>query len=251
MTRPLEIRIEGDGVSRETVDLADLAEILAAVRAAVGEAEEKRRPGATQAVVSLESIADGSLAIALKAGPRAAQVYSRLIGAIASDDPRGLSSSALRGADRLSLKARAKNWKIGLSNGNGHAAQILPDKPLFSSSCVNGQTALVVTVVRVGGEDKRTAQVRLADGKIITASVASRDLATQLGALLYQTIEVAGEARWSAKNGVLLSLRIDGIAAYAEASSNPLAAMRELNKLAGGFWDSIDPDQYVGEIRSE
>ena len=250
MDRPLEIKIEGEGVSRETVDIADLAEILTAVRAAIGDGAGKRQR-TRKAIVSLESVADGSLAISLKAEPRAAEVYTRLIRAIGSDDPRGLSPSATRGADRLSAKARAKHWRIGLSNGDGHSALILPDKPLFSSSTFTGQTALVITVIRVGGEDKRTAQIRMTDGKTLMATVTGRDLAEKLGALLYRTIEVAGEARWSAKDGVILSLSINGIGAYAEAASDPLAAMRELNKLAGGFWDSIDPDQYVGELRSE
>jgi hypothetical protein len=174
----------------------------------------------------------------------------RFIGAIENDDPSCLSPAARQNADLLSQKARLRGWHIGVYSDDAHQTRIAPDTPLFSSVQTRGRTSLIVSVIRVGGEDKRTTFVRLPHGQKLTATIASRDVAKQLGANLYQTIEVNGEATWSSKDGTLLHLRIDGIGEYSEACSNPIAALTELSKVADGFWDKIDPNIYVREARS-
>ena len=121
---------------------------------------------------------------------------------------------------------------------------------LVASARIRGRTSLIVSVIRVGGEDKRTATIRLSDGRKLTATVASQELAKQLGARLYQTIEVNGEAEWSSKDVVVLEFKIDGIGNYSESSSDPVEALTKLSELSDGFWDSVDPDAYIREARS-
>jgi hypothetical protein len=122
---------------------------------------------------------------------------------------------------------------------------------LFSPPEIRGSTSLVIHLIRVGGEERSTATIRVPDGQKLTAEIASSRLAQELGTMLYQDIEVCGEAAWASKTYKLLEFKITGIGPYKESESDPLHAIEQLSVLSRGIWDNVDPRQYVADIRAD
>lgn len=251
MAHKVKLAISGENVRPETVDMADLIDILKAFRSAVYATARERGHREDKIQMSLVSIQGGSSVMELDTDDQTEAQFDRIITAIKTHDPTLLSYKAREHIDILAKKAHARSWTIGLYGSANQAAIITPDALLFTPPVIRGNTSLVIHLIRVGGEEQSTATIRVPDGQKLTADIASPRLAQELGTMLYQDIEVCGEATWASRTYKLLEFKITGVGTYKESESDPIRAIEKLSVLSRGIWDNVDPRQYVADIRAD
>ncbi|MGO8751351.1 MAG: hypothetical protein ACLQNE_35845 [Thermoguttaceae bacterium] len=250
MSKEIRVTISGENVSLETLDWGDTIELLKDLRIALCAMAAPGRTGEAMHV-SLASIQEGSVTIAMRADDRARNVLGRITSAIERDDPSGIPIKARRGIRSISKRAKLRSLNVGLDGDDVPRATITHDHAVFTTPKMHGATSLLARVIRVGGEGKATAKLRLSDNEEITAHVPNADLAQALGALLYQRVELRGEATWSARSFKILAFKVTSLGTYIESKSDPVRALAELREASHGFWDTVDPDEYIRELRSE
>jgi hypothetical protein len=128
-------------------------------------------------------------------------------------------------------------------------ALIDADTNFTTDAALAGRTTLACQLVRVGGMPYATATLRLLDGRRMTADVANAELAQILATRLYHIISVEGDAKWTA-DWTLIDFKITSIAEYDDAESITVA-LDSLSEISAGYWDDIDPDEYVAHLRAE
>lgn len=250
MANRLKLQINGDGVFPDTVDLGDLIDVLRHVRSAVRSTAVTFGAAPSELRLSLKSVNRGSVRLELAADDRTASCYDYVVRAVATEDASTIPARAQESILALGRKVKARGWNLELV-GLEHRAAIRSDREPFSALITSGATSLLVHLIRVGGEGERTATIKLPDGTKLTADVASETLAKQLGERLYSTFEAMGQADWMSTSHRLVRFRITGIGSYDQSAADPVAAIRELSRLAGDRWDGINPDDYVRELRAD
>ena len=247
----LQFTILGENVGPETVDILDLAELLREYRSALAETVRDAGVPSEEIHVSVVSLRKGNSLVAdVVADEKTYRNSGRLIQAVNTGDPSGLPRRARLSLVRMGRKGKTRAWDFGLGR-DSESAIIRHDKEVFERAVIRGGTSLLVYIIRAGGEPKRTAKIRLPDNEEFTADVASRRTAEQLGNLLYQTVEVRGEARWTADDMKLIGFRIDRVGDYIERDSDPVGALNKLAEASHGFWNTVDPDEYIRELRGD
>ena len=116
---------------------------------------------------------------------------------------------------------------------------------------LRGTTTLYGTVIRVGGEDPPRVKLRLLDGQVITCNITRRnnfEAARQLGARLYRSVGVRGQADWDVSDMSLQYFLVEDVVPYTESSLEQ--ALTSLYDLAGSAFREIDDiDAFVSDIR--
>jgi hypothetical protein len=256
--KQITFTIEGSGVSPQSLPLGELLLMLdnlfgATVATAKGEFPSV---SAQSLPISLTEIQPGSATMVFEADSVAHISITNIIYALEGDEERAkkVPQTARARIERIQQRVKARNWRATLAasdNGDWREATIAPDTILFAEPVTKGTTTLLAYIIRVGGEFKRTATLKFADLSHITARVATRELTEQLGEMLYDYVELHGEAEWYSRNWLLKSFRVTGVGSYRESTSQPLKALQDLQDVSGGFWDSIDVNEYLRELRSE
>jgi hypothetical protein len=244
------LRFAGTHVSPSTVRLRDLYDVLHAFESAISITSHQQL-GGPQVDLHLVNIREGSTECWLSvntAGYKAAALCAEAIAA------RNLSHLPAKARDNLlaiQTKARIKDWTLSIFDGNGMApAEIGPDTEFVTDAIVTGRSSLTGWVNRVGGTERPTAQIILADFRRFTAEIAGTDLAAELGRLLYSSVTFDGEAQWATPDWRLVDFKIIGIAGVNQ-DLELLATLQRLAEIAGDSWDDVDPDEYVANLRSE
>ena len=250
MPSEIHMAIEGEGVKPETVSLTDLIFVLRRISTAVS--ATARDAGVEDIQVSLVSIDHGSDRLTFKTDPSTYKYAARVIEAVIRRDPTKIPPIARQSLGDLWKKADQRSWKFSLQRGagSGAIASIDPHFPLFDTPTVEGETSLLAYVIRVGGENPPTAQIRVQGAKL-TVPVASQEVAEQLGPNLYRHVEVYGKATWRVSDWELTDFRILGVGSYAEKTSDPRGALDELAAASQGTWDEVDPAKFVKELRED
>lgn len=249
--KTFEISIEGQDVSPETVRLRDLFDILHAFETAVVLTASQRTSEGGTAELHLVGIKAGSATCSISVAPPGLAAAILCAEAIRKQDLSTLPAKARNGLLEISTKARRRNWTIRLFDaGSALGATISPETAFVEDATIAGVSSLSGKLERIGGSATPTANFLLADGRRFTADVASQELAAQLAPLLYHFVSVDGEAKWSSFDMALVDFRITGIGSY-EEDSNVLETLGEMAKISAGFWDEIDPDEYIADLRSE
>lgn len=140
----------------------------------------------------------------------------------------------------------ARKLAILLKTAEGLEAQV----PLFHTPEIEGETSLLAYIIRVGGENPPTATIRV-DNARLTVPIVSQEVAEKLGPSLYRFVELHGKATWRASDWELTDFRILDVGPYREDKSNPRAALDELAAASDSIWDSIDPNEFVRELRED
>ena len=253
MLSTIQLTIDGVNVRPDTVPLSDLLDVLNKFNAALCATARHAGMASGDIHISLVGVQSGSNTLVLSTDTQTHSHAQRIVEAVEGSDPTQLPSEAQNSLRDLWKKAAKRNWDIGIqrSNGSTRIATIRPDRALFQQALARGATAFVVRVIRVGGEGKLTANIRLPDGQKLTASVASREVAEQLGSLLFKHVEVRGDAVWATTDWCIREFTIREVGEYTEETSNPVAALDDLAEASQGFWDTVDPTAYIREQRSE
>jgi hypothetical protein len=253
VTRTIKLRIEGAGVSPDTVQLPDLLGLLRDFQTALIATAIARGVPRDEIRISLTSIGDGSDRLGFKSSPATHRQAVRLVRAIETDNPRGVPMRARASVHDIWRKLAAKEWSLEIDasrRSTVRKATIFPSKEPFSSSRASGSTSQLAYILRAGGE-KPTVQIRLPNGTKLTARVPSKDVAEELGQHLYHWVELIGDAKWGIKNWKLDEFVVRAIGTYREKASDPSKALDDLRKIAGTAWGEIDPQEYIRELRSD
>jgi hypothetical protein len=249
----LNFKIDGEDVSPETVSFADLSEIvktlemaLAAVARSSGERTKKG-----ELTVSLVGVAPGSDNVVLALPSRLLTAAGRVSRSLASNNFVDFPVAATKGLRRLWKFLNHRDWTFGfVPDGNGvAAAQILPDVEILKPNSIRGRTTVYGKCERVGGATRQTMRIRLLTGEACNFVVKSKSLAQKIGTRLHTVIGVEGEAWWEAHTLRMQKFVADNLLDYNPTS--PKETFSELAKSADGFWDTIDPDEYVKRLRSD
>jgi hypothetical protein len=253
MNNSFEIKIDGSGVTPQTVRARDILELVVSLETAIASAAEhfvSHNISDAGLELHLSDIGDGVARYQLSTGELGYRAASRCTRAIAENDLSWLPPRARDGILAIAAKSRSHNWTIRISDGDGmQAATIRPETEFAVKPRLSGFTNTQAYVVRVGGM-KPSAQLQLADGRQITASIANQELATRLSGYLYKTVSVDGQATWTGDDLALTELQITDIGTFDDAA-DIVDTLRHLASIAGGHWDHVDAEEYIREMRSE
>jgi hypothetical protein len=253
MTKEIQLTIDGEHVTPATVALTDLLDLLAKFNAALLATAKHAGMNPKDMQVSLTVIESGSNVLTLATDDRTNEHAQLIIDAIRDSDVTTLPAAARQPILDLWDKACSRKWEIRVARSDGARAcgTIRPDSPLYEQADARGATSIVAHILRVGGEDRPTANFRLPDGQQLTSRVVSRELAERLGHLLFKHVELKGDAVWSLPGWNLTSFVITDVGDYTEETSDPVNALNELAEASNGAWDTIDPTEYVAKQRAD
>jgi hypothetical protein len=241
-------------VRPDTISLTDLLELLRRFNTATVATSLENGLSPDEVFLSLPAISQGSAVLTLRANERTFKNASRVVDAIARRDASLIPPMARRALHDVWKKAQKRSWAITIQPSNGvdapSSAVIDPNVTLFSTLSASGSTSVLAYIVRAGGENPPTATIRV-QGERLTVPVAGQDIAERLGGLLYQFVELHGQAVWSTNDGRLVDFRIRELGPYSERRSDPRGALDELATASGGYWDTIDPDDYMRDQRGD
>lgn len=250
MSPELKLKINGKGVRPETVHLSDLIDLLKGLNSAFN---FRPKGSPHEQLIALTQIREGSDELVFETDQVTHVFAHTVITALSSGDLTNIPLSSAAPLRDLWRKSSARAWTLEVTtknNGLSASAVISPENELFASQALRGKTSLVTRVIRVGGESDPTARLRLPNGESLTAHIATQELSQALAAHLYRWVQVQGEAQWTGDSPVLDSFRVTDIGPYAERDSDPVQSLNDLAVASGGFWDKIDPAQYVRDLRS-
>lgn len=250
MSQSFQFKIEGTNIHPNTLRVSDLFAFLKSLEQGISATAESDGLGSEESQIFLTGIGDGSADCLLESPERGYAAAKRFTRAIASRDLSQLPKVARDCVFALQKKTRQMNCALFISSPNGMGdARLAPSTEFLTDALIMGQTTLSGTLLRVGG-DNPTAQLRLFDNSKITVNVASQNLAIKLGNFLYKTVSVEGSASWIAGTWKLIDFKIDSIGPYSPAT-DIMGSLAALGDISGGYWNNIDPDDYISEMRAD
>lgn len=248
--KPLTISIDGPGVDPATIRLRDLYEVLHAFEAATNAIANPEGGKTTSIDFHLTEIRPGSATYVMTTSEEGYAAAIACAEAVARSDVSTLPARAKEALIALRMKSRKTGWSFRWQSTE-ETAVLQADTEFVEDPCISGGTTVAGRIERVGGTLYRTAALSLLSGQRITAQVASEELARQLGARLYEVVSLRGDATWTTGDDLrIVAFRITGIEPY-RSDANVLGTLRALRETAGDFWDAIDPDEYIRDLRSE
>lgn len=251
MPNQIQIRITGNGIKPETVELSDLVEVLRDFCTALMSTARNAGQTRNETHLSLVAIEDKSCGSLLEMDPRTYRQSDRITQAINTGNPDSITEPAQNALFRLWRRARSNGWDAIEINRNGDGnARIDPDKPLFKKSKFPERTTIVAWVIRTGGFNP-TAEIRLPNQQELAIELASTELASYLGESLYKWVELEGDATWDVTDWKLTRFRATAHGKYRSDLAKPSNALNLLAEASGGFWDSVDPDAFMREVRDD
>lgn len=250
----LIFKIDGSGVSPETVKLRELFEILFLVeQSLVATAKSAGAKDADDLAVSLVRISDGSNEATLAMSPRMYKAAATISHSLANDDFDPLPVQAQASLRQLWGKAKTRAWTFDIHpNGKGNGvvqASIKPQHEILRVGDISGPTTLFGEVERAGGSARPTAWLRLISGENIVAVLKNTALAEELGARLFKVVGLEGEATWDLNDWKIKKFRADRLTEY--QNTDIVTAFENLATVAGDFWDDVDPNEYVAQLRAD
>lgn len=261
MTRSqFEVRLEGEGLAPETLDVADLARLLPLLRKAVCSAAGIPTEPGSQAVLSLVGVRPGSAELALGGIPTVIEGVRRIYDALTDRitpmlSPDALPPDAQRALHEICKFVVERDWSFRLKGpfAGRMEAVISRESPVepYQPRRVHGTTTIYGQVRRAisNDDDRHTVGVGLySTGKVLTVRV-TRDMVLDLGRRFLQPIGIEGEAVWDPASWEILDFTASRIIDYQGGS--PAEAFKELAEAAGDRWDGVDAEQYVREVRGE
>lgn len=250
--RKLTFRIEGDGVAPETVRLKDLYEILSLVEQTF--ASTAKGAGAKNSddlSISLVEIRDGSERTTLAMSESMYAAANQVSESIANDQFESIPVQAQAGLRKLWNRAKKSDWTFEfLPSDNGlTSSSITPDHEILRPGEVSGRTTLYGRCDRVGGAKVPTAWLTLISGETFVVALKDKQLAKKLGDRLYEIVGLEGEATWDLDDWKLNKFRAININEYQD--TDIVSAFENLAAQSGNYWDEIDPNEYVAELRAD
>jgi hypothetical protein len=264
MSKPeFVVRITGDQVSPESIDVRDLFAVLVELRKAMCLAaglDDEEVSNHDEAAVSLAGLAPGSANLMLVVSRAALAGAIAISQAAHNGDYSRIPLGAHAALAHVSRHVVRRGWEMQFlpsPSGPVSPARIGPDRevPDPLAHRLRGTTRVYGQLLRVGGEHPPSVRLRLAGTKEAVTIIVTEQIAKDLGHRLYEQVGLECEASWSPEGlGFAKApspvLRAKRVLPY-RPSGDLEDAFRELAEAAHGRWDSVDVDEYVREMRSE
>ncbi len=243
------LKIDGDNVSPQTVDLGDLLDTLHNVRIAIIAAAVDEGQPRGSVFLSLQRIEKKCNLLTIGENEEARVGRIRVARAIRKRDMSLVPPESQEAIRKLWRKAAKQSWTIAFQDSEPEAI-IDPAKGVPTEKYLRGKTSLFVYVLRAGGEDP-TVQVKLATGQKVTFEVANSEIAVQLGERLYQYVVLKGDAKWLRGTQRIVQFKVTSIGHYNSRKASIKDTMAELSQIMGHHWKGVDADAYLREERSD
>ena len=252
-----DIVFEGPSINPYRVSYSDLGEALRAFgRLAAGgsvdEGETESSPDGKK--LHLIGVKSGS-AIYRVAGPRpslAQRNLQRVGETLADPTITAENEYIINPIETLSKYAERLNCTISAREPGDEGRILARIEPgvferLFAPQFIKGDTQFVARVQRIGGASRQSCGLKVPfRSRMLICSVRDRDLARQIGQLLYEHVVVRGEATWVGSTFAVYHFRIDE--ARTLKRGGVADGFRALREAGGHHWDDIpDPRSFLGD----
>jgi len=243
----------GEKLSPDTIRVGELAALLEAIEDSLSAVVIAQHPTLTKEnlLIGLSSIKPGSIQLefSTKLPEIVVPAFRQISQSIRSGTFSQLPPPSYPAFERITgfLRKNQAQADLIVSNGKRKTLATIPsDFEVPKSNYIEGHTTIYGTLVRVGGVEPK-AEIKTVNERTIFCPF-PRELASQLGGLLYQEVGVTGQAKWDSTTYQLVEFRIQGLTAYQQTSISQ--AFAELRELAGKYYDSVDDvTGYVKELR--
>lgn len=190
-----EIRIGGEDVMPETVDVLEVLDVISplirAVRA-IGDIDRAEFPFA------LTSVRHGSAVFQISAAavPMVrSSVYK--VASVIREWPysrRNVTPSVRRAIESVYAYCKKRQRTVALAEPDAVQPLVVLGQEHFARSLIRGTTILYGRVLRVGGVSPAVT-IRLDDGRLLSCPT-TEETVQKLGGFLYQEVGLEGEAAW-------------------------------------------------------
>lgn len=255
MSDILEIHFTGKNISPESIRIGEIAVILDAIENVLLTVVAKEHEGITKEIltIGLHNINAGSLGLQFTS--RLPEVvtpaFEQVAISIRSRAIENIPFESLNHFEKILSFVRKHQAQADFIIVNGKSktlATLTPDFEIPKQVYITGQTTVYGEIVRVGGVEPKV-EVKTISGQTIYCPF-EIELASQLGALLYQLVGLDGVARWNAQNFEIEEFRVTGVSEYRNGSL--IDAFQSLREIAGKYYDDVDDViGYISELRRE
>ena len=156
------------------------------------------------------------------------------------------SGTALSKVARIDEYLAARGWHGELRNRQGRVLLVFPGatlaEPTQEVRAVHQLDSIIGKVIKIGGRDETVPmQLQSLDGRYVDVTVKGRDLAMQLGSLLFQEVRVSGLATWERDVEGEWSCSTMIVTDFDKPSAKPLSELfDELGELPGNEWNTME-----------
>jgi hypothetical protein len=244
----LTIHIDGN-TSPESIGAGELGELLQAIEASILSIAKRQSSDALpDQKLSLVSIESGSVSLAFASPAPFIPAVQMLGSRLASGDLTDLPEACRRAVIKIGKWCRDRALTIDYRLAERTIASVSPalDLRLEAAPRLKGQTALTGRVHSVGGE-RPAFKLRLANGELQACSC-SEELARIAGKQLYRSIEVEGFAETNMSTGQAASFEAVALKPIEHKVTDAVNSIRER---FGEYFDAIDVDEFMNEMRGD
>jgi hypothetical protein len=254
----IEIRVSGEDITPDKMSSRDVGELIASIEQMIAFIVARDNPSLgidqSQVIVGLASVKQGSYVLQFQT-PFEAEVgkaYNEVTDAINEENYNNLPAQSVEALEKVRKFTRKYRTETELWEKNGQYRQLAKvttnTRIDIENILLRGKTTLYGTVVRVGGENQPTVQIRLLDGNIQTCEIRTQNIARQLGERLYSRVGVRGTATWDRRDMSLQSFRIEQVTSYRQ---RPMPEVLEImHNATGQYYEGInDIDGLIADVR--
>ena len=254
MNERLFFHFQGEKVHPSGIRAGELGALLEAIEEALSITVIDQHPTLTKEnlLIGLSAVEAGSIDLQFTTvlPELVVPAYEEVARAFRENDPSALPIASYPAFEKILRFAQKNDAQIDLDILNGTPRHTLvtipPNFTLPKATYITGETTLYGELVRVGGSEPK-AEVKPISGKTLFCPF-PKELASQLGQLLYTEISVTGQATWSADTYEIVEFKITALNEYRPALLTE--AFAELRQVVGRYYDDIeDVTAYVSELR--
>lgn len=241
--------IKGEGVEPNSVSVRTLGYILHQLEKVIASSITDVVLNAESHSISLVGVSHGSNSLAVATTPLMHRAAAGITKSIADDDFSLLPPPTRIELHSLWSRSKHHGWEFHIDFMDQLTASIVPDHEICVIDVMKGSTDVLALCQRVGGKKPITAKIIMTNGQSITVKLKNEDQARELGKRLYELVSLRGRAVWETNTWHVIDFEVEEILPFVSKSHSN--AFKSLATVLDGFWDDIDPDQFVDNLRSE
>jgi hypothetical protein len=255
MSDILEIHFVGENISPENIRIGEIAVILDAIENVLLSVVAQEHEGLTKEnlTIGLHSVNAGSLGLQFtsKLPEVVTPAFEQVAVSIRNRTIENIPFESIKHFEKILsfVKSHQAQADFIVINGKSkNLATLTADFELPKPGFISGETTIYGEIVRVGGVEPKV-EVKTISGKTLYCPF-EFELASQLGALLYQLVGLDGDARWNTQNFEIEDFRVTGISDF---RNTPLVeAFQSLSEVAGIYYSDLDDvTSYIADLRGE
>lgn len=255
MSDILELHFVGENISPENIRIGEIAVILDSIENVLLSVVAKEHEGLTKdnLTIGLHSVNAGSLGLQFtsKIPELVIPAFEQVAVSITRGTVDAIPFESLAHFEKILSFVKRHQAQADFIVVNGKSknlATLTSDFELPKPTYITGQTTIYGEIVRVGGVEPKV-EVKTISGQTLYCPF-EFELASRLGALLYQLVGLDGDARWNTHNFEIEDFRVTGISNF---SDTPIVeAFQSLSEVAGVYFSDIDDVvSYIADLRRE